>query len=1243
MATISATWNTGNGEWFSSANWDEPNPNAPPQLLHYVPTADNDVFIPDNSSVGTPFSINYNGTSTVNSLNGAANARLSLTGGSLTILNGGVGLGTVDLAAGTTLGLSAGTFSFSNGSIAGTVSGAGTLRMINGTFEIDAGAQLTVDTWLITHQIGSGMVPTVRFNTDLTYAKTFLLLDVFGNYPDLALNGHTLTLSGTATIDGNVHEGGVLKITGTGEVLNAGFHDGAKLQIAKTATQAGTLGLDGTLQIDSGATYTFKAPSNIVIAPGENGAATVNNGAFAIEGGGISRINGSFINNGTLTIAAGTDLSLQTGSQTLNGTVGGGGRLVLGFAHDTTFNTSTLSVASILVAGGNGGGTATLAKDLGYAGTFTLDDTGVFDLDGHILTLSGTSSLARGTVEGEGTLRITGTATVGGGGVTFGSDLSSAEASNAVTFQNSGIVRQDGHVWVNGTILNDAGHSYTIVNATDIVGLTNGDAKGLTFINNGTFSDTASGRSVVSGNFTNAGGATLSVGAGAELALNAGRHELGGTLSGTGRLTFGFAHDATLNTSTLTVSSIYVNGGNGGGTLSLGKSLAYAKSFTFENAFGTLDLNGHELTLSGKTALNAGAIDGGGTLKITGTATIGSITVGEKSGGGGSAATLENAGSTTQTSYLFIRGTLLNDAGHTYTLAAANIESYQGGGNVTNNGTLSVITTPSHTDSIINATFKNAATLSIAGDATLRLNGTNTLEGKVTGAGHLIVAGTSTVSGTVTTGGLDFFGATTLGANFSFAKDFGIGTFSSTYLNGHTLKLAGTSHFDTGFNGIYGSGKLLITGKAFLNGVSLGAADKTLTLENAGAITQTGSISLRGSLINDAGHTYTLTAGNIDDASARITNSGIFVKSGDSGIASISAAMTNKGLLAVRSGTLTVGNLTNTGVIEGVIANNGSQYTITADTAGKVTLTGGSGNNMLDGTGGMATMKGGAGNDTYLVDSQKDKVVESGAASGGSADILKSSVDYVLTSGVGIEKMMTIDAAGKSAIDLTGNAYRQFITGNAGKNVLSGGGGADTLAGGGGADKLLGGAGIDTASYAGAKEGVTANLKTASANTNDAKGDTYKSIENLTGSSHDDRLTGDAAANTISGGSGNDTISGGLGKDMLIGGSGKDTFMFDTRLGPSNIDTIDDFSVKNDRIVLDNDIFTKAGKIGDLSSAAFHIGAKAHDKSDRIIYDSKSGKLYYDADGSDSGHAAVQFALLDKGLKLTFDHFDIIG
>jgi Ca2+-binding RTX toxin-like protein len=125
------------------------------------------------------------------------------------------------------------------------------------------------------------------------------------------------------------------------------------------------------------------------------------------------------------------------------------------------------------------------------------------------------------------------------------------------------------------------------------------------------------------------------------------------------------------------------------------------------------------------------------------------------------------------------------------------------------------------------------------------------------------------------------------------------------------------------------------------------------------------------------------------------------------------------------------------------------------------------------------------------------------------------------------------------------------------------------------------------------------------------------------------------------GGRGQDRFYGKLGNDVLKGGRGKDTFVFDTKLGPSNTDTIRDFSVKDDKIWLAKSVFRKAGAKGGLSSDAFWKGAKAHDSDDRIIYNQKTGILSYDADGSGSGKA-VEIAVLTKQLKLTHASFFIV-
>src|SRR6185369_15136070 len=116
--------------------------------------------------------------------------------------------------------------------------------------------------------------------------------------------------------------------------------------------------------------------------------------------------------------------------------------------------------------------------------------------------------------------------------------------------------------------------------------------------------------------------------------------------------------------------------------------------------------------------------------------------------------------------------------------------------------------------------------------------------------------------------------------------------------------------------------------------------------------------------------------------------------------------------------------------------------------------------------------------------------------------------------------------------NLVGSAFDDKLTGTSGNNILIGGAGHDILNG--------GSAGVDTASYATAAKGVIANLGDSTKNigADDANGDTYVNIDNLTGSSFDDILTGNANANTLTGGDGNDTLDGGAGADAMIGGKG---------------------------------------------------------------------------------------------------------
>ncbi len=124
--------------------------------------------------------------------------------------------------------------------------------------------------------------------------------------------------------------------------------------------------------------------------------------------------------------------------------------------------------------------------------------------------------------------------------------------------------------------------------------------------------------------------------------------------------------------------------------------------------------------------------------------------------------------------------------------------------------------------------------------------------------------------------------------------------------------------------------------------------------------------------------------------------------------------------------------------------------------------------------------------------------------------------------------------------ELVGLGGKDALRGGSGNDTLDGGSGNDRLRGGSGEDVLKGGTGLDRAEYSDAGYGVRVNLAQASKNTGDADGDTYSSIEWLTGSQHSDVLVGTNSANRFWGTKGHDEIYGMDGNDVLRGGSGND-------------------------------------------------------------------------------------------------------
>ena len=214
------------------------------------------------------------------------------------------------------------------------------------------------------------------------------------------------------------------------------------------------------------------------------------------------------------------------------------------------------------------------------------------------------------------------------------------------------------------------------------------------------------------------------------------------------------------------------------------------------------------------------------------------------------------------------------------------------------------------------------------------------------------------------------------------------------------------------------------------------------------------------------------------------------------------------------------------------------------------TLTGGAFNDQLIGLGGNDTlngglgadvMRGGVGNDTYVVDNDGDRVIES---AGEGTDTVLSSIDHTLAANVENLTLTgtAISGSGNTADNvITGNSVGNILLGGGGNDRLSGGGGDDTLGGGAGIDIIDGGAGNDTVTYADAVAGVTVDLRLGIALDAYAAGsgisrslDLLIGIENIVGSAFADNLTGDSSANRIEGRGGNDRIASGGGNDVIV-------------------------------------------------------------------------------------------------------------
>lgn len=496
------------------------------------------------------------------------------------------------------------------------------------------------------------------------------------------------------------------------------------------------------------------------------------------------------------------------------------------------------------------------------------------------------------------------------------------------------------------------------------------------------------------------------------------------------------------------------------------------------------------------------------------------------------------------------------------------------------------------------------------------------------------------------------FTSTAVGAFHSIVVD---GTVRST--GGAALQLSATSEITIGASGHLSS-------QSFV-GIN---ASANVVLTNAGMITGEGALILDGdgneirnfgfltSTLND---TIRFTGNPAIPAGNTVFNSGTISAANGIAISSTASAaailLTNTGTMlgGVQSGATSASDvIENSGLIAGFISLGGGTDTYDGRGGGIVdgNIDLGTGNDTFFGGGAAESVSSSADNDTFdfgggndtftAFSSDGNDTIDGGDGidtldfgSLGSLNFINLATGVASATG-SLDTFSNFEniRASNGADQLIGNSASNRIEAFFGADLLDGrGAGTDILDGGGNndtyiidaGDTIIDASGIDLVQ----SSAISLNLSTLGGG----------QIENA-------QLLGSANLN-ITGNGGKNVITGNAGKNTLTGGADDDTFVFNTRLSSAKADRITDFNRIDDVMHLENTgsgLFTGL-TAGALASTKFKANAAgvATDSNDRIIYDTTSGDLFFDRNGSAAG-GAIKFATLTNKSVITAADFFVI-
>lgn len=237
---------------------------------------------------------------------------------------------------------------------------------------------------------------------------------------------------------------------------------------------------------------------------------------------------------------------------------------------------------------------------------------------------------------------------------------------------------------------------------------------------------------------------------------------------------------------------------------------------------------------------------------------------------------------------------------------------------------------------------------------------------------------------------------------------------------------------------------------------------------------------------------------------------------------------------------------------------------------------------------------------------------------------------------------------------LIGTSDDDRLNGTSGDDTIDAGSGNDLIKSGAGNDFIDGGSGDD-------RIDADSGNNTIQAGEGNDRINAKWGNDTIDAGAGDDRIEAGDGDNSVVGGEGNDQIRTGYGDDVINSGEGADTvwsgrgqdiFVLDN-IAVDGFDTFKDFDAGSggstvDKIRLDATVFTALA--GGVKAEHFIKGgglsAPSNNETgtdDHLIFDTRSGKLYYDADGRDSGSEAVLIAVI-KGRTgdLGFEDFEVL-